>query len=65
MYCDTNVDFTFPHKITVTTDDHEINYIMLKQNNLFLSSLRFYFEKGCFRFKDLQCKEAVLKALSY
>lgn len=24
-----------------------------------------YFEKGCFRFKDLRCKEAILKALSY
>ena len=26
---------------------------------------RYFFEKGCFRFKDLRCKEAVLKALSY
>ncbi len=65
VYCDDRSDSTFPDKITVTTDDHEINYVMLKRNDFFLSSLRYYFEKGCFRFKNLKCKEAVLKALSY
>lgn len=65
VYCDDRADSTFRTKITVTTDDHEINYVMLKRNDLFLTSLRYYFERGCFRFKDLKCKEAVLKALSY
>lgn len=65
IYCDDKPDATFNMKITVTTDDHEINYVMLKRNDLFLSNLRWYFERGCFRFKDLRCKEAVLKALSY
>lgn len=65
IYCDDRPDKTFRLKITVTTADHEINYVMLKRNDMFLSNLRFYFEKGCFRFKDLRCKEAVLKALSY
>ena len=65
IYCDNRSDSTFKGKLTVTTDDHEINYVMLKRNDFFLSSLRYYFEKGCFRFKDLKCKEAVLKALSY
>lgn len=65
IYCDDRVDSTFKNKITVTTDDHAINYVMLKRNDLFLSQLRYYFEKGAFRFKDLRCKEAVLKALSY
>lgn len=65
IYCDDKPDKTFRLKITVTTADHEINYVMLKRNDMFLSNLRFYFEKGCFRFKDLRCKEAVLKALSY
>ena len=65
IYCDDRADSTYRTKITVTTDDHEINYVMLKRNDLFLSTLRFYFEKGCFRFKDLRCKEAVLRALSY
>ena len=65
IYCDDRADETFPLKITVTTDDHELNYIMLKRNDLFLFNLRYYFERGCFRFKDLRCKEAVLKSLSY
>lgn len=65
IYCDDRADETFPLKITVTTDDHELNYVMLKRNDLFLLNLRYYFERGCFRFKDLRCKEAVLKSLSY
>lgn len=65
VYCDDRCDSTFKERLTVTTDDHEINYVMLKRNDLFLSNLRYYFERGCFRFKNLKCKEAVLKALSY
>lgn len=65
IYCDDKADGSFRTKITVTTDDHAINYVMLKRNDMFLSSLRYFFEKGCFRFKDLRCKEVVLKALSY
>lgn len=65
IYVDDKSDTSFRFKITVTTNDHEINYVMLKRNDMFLSTLRVYFEKGCFRFKDLKCKEAVLKALSY
>ena len=65
IYCDDKADLTYPLKISVTTDDHEINYIMLKRNDFYLSNFRYYFEHGCFRFKDLRCKEAVLSALSY
>ena len=65
IYCDDRCDYTYPVRISVTTDDHAINYVMLKRNDLFLAQLRYYFEKGCFRFKDLRCKEAVLSALSY
>ena len=65
VYCDNKSDETFPLKITVTTEDHQINYVMLKRNDGLISTLRFFFEKGAFRFKDLQCKEAILSALSY
>ena len=65
IYCDDKPDLTFKSKLAVTTNDHNINYVMLKSNELFLIQLRYYFERGCFRFKDLRCKEAVLKALSY
>lgn len=65
VYCDNKPDPSFRGKISVDTADHNINYVMLKRNDLFLSSLRWYFERGCFRFKDLRCKEAVLRALAY
>lgn len=65
LYCDNKPDSSFKFKLTVTTEDHQINYVMLKRNDLFIANLRFFFERGCFRFKDLRCKEAVLKALSY
>lgn len=65
IYCDNTADSTFRTKIAVTTDDHNVNYVMLKNNDLFLTMLRWYFNKGCFRFRDLKSKEALLKAISY
>lgn len=65
IYCDDKADKTFPLKLSVTTDDMRVNYVMIKANIEFLAKLRFFFEKGCFRFKNLLCKEAIMKALSY
>lgn len=65
IYCDDTPDLTYPLKISITTDDHQINYVMLKRNDFFIQQMRYLFEKGCFRFKNLLCKECVLKALSY
>ena len=65
VYCDDRADKTYPTKLSVTTADHNVNYVMLKRNEFFLSNLRYFFERGCFRFKDLTCKEVILKALSY
>lgn len=64
-YCDDSPDTTFPVKITVTTDDHDVNYLMLRNNSIILDNYRYLFERGCFRFKNLLCKEALLTALSY
>lgn len=65
LYCDDRVDYSFKNKISVTTDDHNVNYVMLKKNDLFIQNLRYFFERGCFRFKDIQCKDALLKTISY
>lgn len=65
LYVDDKADDSFPLKISVTTEDHNINYVMLKNSDNFLVLLRYYFEHGCFRFKNLKCKEAIIKALSY
>jgi len=65
VYVSDKPDLTYPFKIAVTTADHDINYVMLKKNDAFITGLRWYFEKGCFRFKNLQSKSAILTALSY
>lgn len=65
LYCDDKPDYTFPHRLAVTTDDHNINLVMLKKHEMFISNLRYFFERGAFRFKNLKCKECILKALSY
>lgn len=65
IYCDDHDDESYKFRISITTEDHQINYVMLKRNDLFVNNMRFYFERGCFRFKDLRCKEAVMKLVSY
>lgn len=65
LHCSRSVDSTFKYRIVVTTNDHDVNYVMLKKNDFFLTNLRYYFEHGSFRFADLKCKEVVMKMLSY
>ena len=64
VYCDDHPDNTFPLRISATKDDHDINYVMIRKNELFIGSLRYYFETGAFRFKDLKSKEAIFRLLS-
>lgn len=65
MYCDDKPDMSFPTKITISTNEHNVNYVMLKSNSFLLTQLREYFELGCFRFKNLSCKKALFILLSY
>lgn len=65
IYCDDRPDKTFSNKIAVTTNDHNVNYVVLKRNDMFINNLRYFFNCGCFRFKDLRCKEVIMKMLSY
>ena len=65
IFCDDNADNTYPIKLVLSTADHNINYVMLKQNDMFIQSLRSYFEKGCFRFKNAQCKQTILQICCY
>lgn len=65
LYVNRNVDATFSIKYSITTDDFNINYIMLNQNKTFFGTLRKLFHLGCFRFKDLECKQVILDALSF
>lgn len=65
VYCDDRVDTSCQLKISVTLDDHNINYVMIEQYKEFIYILRSYFERGLFRFKNMQCKEALIKCISY
>lgn len=65
LYCDTSYDENYPLKIAVTLDDHTINYVMLKRNEIFIGRMRYLFQQGCFRFRNLKCKEVILRLLSY
>lgn len=65
VYCDSKADKTFPTRFAITTDDFEVNYVILKSFPNIFNLLRFYFEKGCFRFSDLKAKECILTAISY
>lgn len=64
IYCDNRVDSTFKYKIAITTGDHEINYVLLKNNDFFIQQLKWYFSKGCLRFRNLECKNVIFTLLS-
>lgn len=65
IYADTTADASYPIRISATTADHNINYVMLKTGEPLISHMRYLFEHGAFRFRNLKAKSAVLKAISY
>lgn len=65
LYCSTSIDDSHPCKICCSSSDLSENFIF-GDNALFLmQTLRRYFTNGLFRFKNLSCKSALLKAISY
>lgn len=65
LYCDDRADLSYPLRISVTSDDHTINYTLLSNGSALIRTLRSYFECGQFRFKDLNSKTALMTAISY
>ena len=65
MYCDDKADNTYPIKIAITTEDHSPGFRLRTGTDFFINTLRGYFDNGCFRFKNIECKEAVFRTLSY
>ena len=51
-------------KITVNTDDHDVDYILGGGYDSLIALLRHQFEMGRFRFKNLESKEALVKTIS-
>lgn len=65
IYCDDRVDQSCKTKLVVAKDDHDTNYIMLKNNDYLIGAFRNLFRQGAFRFKNLLCKDALFKLISY
>lgn len=65
IYVDDRPDMGYKLRISVTTEDHDVNYVMLQRYDVLIQNLRYLFSRGCFRFKNLQCKEALMSAISY
>lgn len=65
IYCDNTADMTCPMRLAVTTDDHNINFVMLQGNRILIDNMRTYFNNGCFRFKNLECKSVIMTMLAY
>ena len=65
IYCDDRPDLTNPNKLAITTDDMNVNYVMIKRNQFFIDTLRYYFDVGAFRFKNVKCKRVIMDLLSY
>lgn len=65
LYVDQHADKTFPTKLSATTGDHAPSFVMMSQYSKLINLMRFYFERGLFRFADLFCKEAVINMLKY
>ena len=65
LYVTDSYDSSFPYRLCLTTDDHNINYVMLSKNSLMINNYRMLFNRGCFRFRNLDSKQMLLKLLSY
>lgn len=64
IYCSKSIDKQCKVNISVTSDDHAPNFIMIQKHSLVINYLKDLFQHGCFRFEDLQCKQAVINMLS-
>ena len=60
-----NVDYSFPRRVSVYTSDMRPNYVMMHSEKNLIQLLRYFFQVGCFRFKDISCKNATMELLSY
>lgn len=65
VYCSKSVDKTAPIRIATTTDDMATNYVALSMYPSLIQALRYYFNRGAFRFSDAQSRTAVFRLLSY
>lgn len=65
VYCTDTADLQNKNRFALTTNDHDINFVLLNAASPFIIMLRRYFTNGAFRFKNIACKNVILELLSY
>lgn len=65
LYANKNPDLSFPKKYAITVDDMEDDTTLWQRSEHYAYVLRNAFEKGQFRFANLESKSAVFSMLSY
>lgn len=65
IYCSESFDASFPKKYAASLFDQDETTILLSLDTCLLSQLRYFFNKGRFRFQSLICKDAIIKSLTY
>ena len=65
IYVSDSVDTTFKLKIAIDLESHDINYVLLSRYDDYINRLKYLFNHGAFRFKNQQCKNAMLRMLCY
>ena len=65
IYVSDKADSTFKFRIAVDLPDHSTNYVLLSHYDSYIANLRFLFDHGSVRFKNLKCKSAFMRLLNY
>ena len=61
LYCDRTTDNSFPIRYAASSNEHNEKTIMALPVSVFVSTLRQAFMAGNFRFRDIECKNAVIE----
>lgn len=64
MYCSNRWDASYPVTISVTVNDHNIDQVLVSGGEWIVPNLKYFFNNGLFRFRNMDCKEAVMTLLS-
>lgn len=64
-YVDNSYDDTFPIRLTTVLDEHNPDTVLVKPSDIYVQTYRLAFNKGLFRFKNLECKNVLINTISY
>lgn len=61
LYCDRTTDDSFPIRIAASSNEHNETTVMALPVSVFVTTVRQAFMAGNFRFRDIECKNAVIE----